>query len=70
MQKRRAMALQKEWDGKPCDHPLFAREYDLGERTGNYDCMQCGRSFSFRERAEILAARKAAGDAAKAAEEE
>ncbi|HYW31019.1 MAG TPA: hypothetical protein VE869_05875 [Gemmatimonas sp.] len=57
MQKKRAVALQQEWGDKPCPHPSFAKEYDLGERTGNYVCGQCGRVFSFREKAEILASR-------------
>ena len=63
MQKKRAVALQEAWGGKPCDHPAFAREYDLGERTGNYICTQCGATFGFRERAEIMAARRPPGGA-------
>ena len=58
MQKKRAVALQQAWGDKPCDHPAFAKEYDLGERTGNYICTQCGATFGFRERAEIMAARR------------
>jgi len=50
MQKKRAVALQQEWGGKPCDHPAFAKEYDLGARTGNYICTQCGKIFTFREK--------------------
>jgi hypothetical protein len=57
MQRKRANALKEEWGDKPCDHPAFAKEYDLGARTGNYVCTQCGAVFTFRERAEILAAR-------------
>ena len=34
MKRKRAEALRQEWGDKPCDHPEFAREYDLGERTG------------------------------------
>ena len=59
MQKKRAIALQQEWGDKACDHPAFAKEYDLGERTGNFVCTQCGRSFTFREKAEIVATRRA-----------
>ena len=44
MQKKRAVVLQQEWGGKPCDHPAFAKEYDLGERTGNHICTQCGKT--------------------------
>lgn len=56
MQKKRAVALQQAWGAAPCGHPGFAKEYDLGHRTGNYVCTQCGTTVSFRERAEILAA--------------
>ena len=57
MQRKRANALREEWGDKPCDHPAFAKEYDLGARTGNYICTQCGAIFTFRQRAEITAAR-------------
>ena len=55
MQKKRATALQQAWGNKPCSHPAFAKEYDLGQRTGNYVCTQCGKVFTFREKAEHLA---------------
>ena len=51
------MKLQEEWGGMSCDHPTFAKEYDLGERTGNYVCTRCGAILSFREKAEAVAAR-------------
>lgn len=57
MQKKQAMKLQEEWGGMSCDHPTFAKEYDLGERTGNYVCTRCGAILSFREKAEAVAAR-------------
>ena len=57
MQRKRAIALKEEWGDKPCPHPAFAKEYDLGARTGNYVCTQCGTTFTFRQRAEILAQR-------------
>lgn len=60
MQRKKAIALQQAWGSRPCDHPAFAREYDLGERTGNYCCTQCGASLTFREKAEITASRAAA----------
>ena len=63
VQKKRATALRQEWGDKPCPHPAFAKEYDLGERTGSYVCTQCGKTFTFKERAELLASR---GGAAKA----
>lgn len=58
MQNKKAKELQAAWGGKACDHPAFAKEYDNGERTGNYVCTQCGAIVSFREKAEITAARK------------
>ena len=58
MQKKRATALRKEWGDAPCLHPTLTREYDLGERTGNYRCTQCGAALTFRERADLLATRK------------
>ncbi len=59
MQKKRAVVLQQEWGGKPCDHPAFAKEYDLGARTGSYICTQCGKTLTFREKAELVASRTA-----------
>ena len=59
MQRKKAVELQQAWGDKPCDHPAFSREYDLGERTGNYCCTQCGASFTFRERSEVTAVRRA-----------
>ena len=58
MQKKQAVKLQDTWGGKPCEHPAFAKEYDLGERTGNYVCTQCGAVLSFRQKAETIAARE------------
>ena len=58
MQKKRATALQQAWGDKPCAHPAFAKEYDLGARTGNYVCTQCGVTMTFREKAELVAARR------------
>lgn len=57
VQRKRAIVLQQEWGDKPCEHPAFAKEYDLGERTGNFVCTQCGKSFTFREKVELRAAR-------------
>ena len=58
MQKKRATALQQAWGDKPCAHPALAKEYDLGARTGNYVCTQCGVTMTFREKAELVAARR------------
>lgn len=62
LQRKKAIELQQQWGGKPCDHPAFSREYDLGERTGNYCCTQCGATLSFREKAELTATRDARHD--------
>lgn len=58
MQRKKAIELQNAWGGKPCNHPELSREYDAGERTGNYCCTQCGATLSFREKAELMASRK------------
>jgi transposase-like protein len=58
VQKKKAALLRQEWGDKPCEHPTFAKEYDLGERTGNFVCKTCGKTFTFREKAEIIASRK------------
>ena len=59
VQRKKAIELQKAWGARPCEHPAFSREYDMGERTGNYCCTQCGATLSFREKAELTAARNA-----------
>jgi hypothetical protein len=58
VQRRKATELRQQWGNKPCEHPSFSREYDLGERTGNYCCTQCGATVTFREKAEIMKARE------------
>jgi transcription initiation factor TFIIIB Brf1 subunit/transcription initiation factor TFIIB len=58
MQRKKAAALQAAWGDKPCSHPELAKEYDLGKRTGNYVCTQCGAVLSFREKAELTASRR------------
>jgi predicted RNA-binding Zn-ribbon protein involved in translation (DUF1610 family) len=60
MKRKRALELQQEWGGRPCEHPSFAKEYDLGERTGNFVCTQCGAVVSIREKSAIMASRRAA----------
>lgn len=57
MQMKRAEQLKRDWGGKPCSHPAFAKAYDLGVQTGGYLCKQCGQSFSVREKKEIEAGR-------------
>lgn len=52
MKQKQAEKLREAWGDAPCAHPALAREYDAGgERTGNYICIQCGRTLTFRERA-------------------
>jgi len=60
VQRKKAVELRRAWGDQPCPHPAFSREYDQGERTGNSCCTQCGASVTFREKAEITAARDAA----------
>ena len=62
VQRKKAIELQKAWGDKSCPHPAFSREYDSGERTGNYCCTQCGAILSFREKAEITASRGSPSD--------
>ena len=57
MQVRKALELRKEWGDKPCDHPNFVKEYDLGAQTGDYVCTQCGRTFTRSEVEEIESSR-------------
>jgi hypothetical protein len=61
MKRKRALELQQQWGDAPCDHPAFAKEYDLGERTGKFVCTQCGAIVTLREKVEIVAARKSGG---------
>lgn len=68
LQRKKAAELRQKWGDRPCDHPTFSREYDMGERTGNYACTQCGATVTFRERAEIMARRTAGGSSADAAD--
>ncbi|MHB1222678.1 MAG: hypothetical protein ACYC2G_01325 [Gemmatimonadaceae bacterium] len=58
MKRKQALALQEAWGDRPCDHPELAREYDQGVRTGHYVCSSCGRTLTFREKAELDAARR------------
>ena len=59
MQVKKAEALRTEWGDRPCEHPALAKEYAEGKRTGDYVCTQCGAKVTFRQRAEILASRRA-----------
>lgn len=57
MKRKRALELQREWGDRPCDHPTLAKEYDLGQRTGNFACTQCGAIFTPRQKIELLRSR-------------
>jgi hypothetical protein len=61
MKRKRAEELRTAWGNAPCDHPQLVKLYDLGEVTGSFACQQCGREFSFREKAELAASRRAGG---------
>jgi hypothetical protein len=58
MKAKRASELREAWGDAPCDHPQLAKLYDLGVETGDFACVQCGRIFSFREKAELTASRR------------
>lgn len=60
MKRKRALELQQEWGDKECSHPSFAKEYDMGVKTGNFVCTQCGAILGFREKGRIMAERRAA----------
>jgi hypothetical protein len=59
MKQKRAQELREAWGDAPCEHPQLAKLYDLGAHTGSYACTKCGHIFSFREKAELVAARRA-----------
>jgi hypothetical protein len=59
MKLKKAQELREAWGSKPCDHPAFAKLYDMGERTGGFACTQCGASFTSREKADLVADRRA-----------
>jgi len=58
MKQKRAQELREAWGDQPCEHPQLAKVYDLGEHTGSFACTQCGKLFSFREKAELTASRR------------
>jgi hypothetical protein len=58
MKQKRAQELRDAWGDAPCEHPQLAKLYDLGVATGSFACVQCGRVFSFREKAELAASRR------------
>jgi hypothetical protein len=58
MKQKRAQELRDAWGDAPCEHPQLAKVYDLGAHTGFYACVKCGKQFSFREKAELTAARR------------
>jgi hypothetical protein len=60
MKQKRAHELQKAWAGGPCEHPQLAKVYDLGAHTGNFACVKGGQLFTYREKAELTAARRGA----------
>ncbi len=57
MKQKQAIKLRETWGDAPCEHPALAREYDAeGQRTSNYICTECGRTLTFKERAEWMLA--------------
>ncbi|HSJ15027.1 MAG TPA: hypothetical protein VK939_11460 [Longimicrobiales bacterium] len=60
MKRKRALELQQAWGGEPCHHPAFAKEYDMGQRTGNFVCTRCGAILSPLEKVRLTKARESA----------
>ena len=58
MKQKRAQELREAWGDAVCEHPQLAKLYDLGAATGSFACIQCGKVFSFREKAELAASRR------------
>ena len=58
MKQKRAQELRDAWGDAACDHVQLAKLYDLGVATGSFACTQCGRAFTFREKAELAATRR------------
>ena len=58
MKQKRALELREAWGDAPCEHRQLAKVYDLGAHTGGFSCVQCGKEFSFREKAELAASRR------------
>ena len=58
MQRKRAIELREAWGDTPCTHPAFAKEYDLGQKTGQHICTQCGKTFTPPEKAAVVASRE------------
>ena len=57
MKQKQAIKLRETFGDAPCEHPALAREYDAeGQRTSNYICTECGRTLTFKERAEWMMA--------------
>lgn len=50
MEYEEVKALRVAWGDKPCDHPDFTDEILFGSKTGDYICVQCGKSFTKREK--------------------
>jgi hypothetical protein len=61
MKQKKAQELRAAWGDAPCEHPQLAKLYDKGEPTGAFACTQCGRTFTFREKAELAASRREPG---------
>lgn len=57
MKLKRAEELRQAWGNEPCAHAQLAKLYDQGARTGDFACAQCGKVFSFKEKAELQASR-------------
>jgi hypothetical protein len=53
VQMKEVIKLRKAWGDKPCDHPNFEKEYDLGAQTGDYVCTTCGYAIWAENRSQL-----------------
>jgi hypothetical protein len=60
MDLRKAMKLQEEFAGKPCDHAKLSKER-MGGMSFDYACVRCGTSFDEKEVDELQRQRKQQG---------
>ena len=49
METNKSADLRKKWGDNPCEHPRFEKESQLGLKSGDYNCTQCGECFTGKE---------------------
>jgi hydrogenase maturation factor HypF (carbamoyltransferase family) len=53
-----AQKIKESWGNKPCDHPVFEKEYYVGAFLINWVCTQCGKEFTIAQKLELDSERK------------